>query len=63
MTITNTTFGCKLIKIMAIAKFTSVIVKVLTIEHEVQTQTILDLIIDLMPNMIFFKQFFLNIDV
>jgi hypothetical protein len=40
---------------MAIAKSTNVVVKVLTIKHEVQTQTILDLIIDLMPKMVFFK--------
>jgi len=43
--------------VVAIAKSTSVIVKVLTIEHEVQTQTILDLIIDLMPKMMFLKHF------
>jgi len=48
---------------MAIAKSTNVIEKVLTIEHEIQTQTILEVIIDLMPKMVFFKQFFLNLDV
>jgi hypothetical protein len=53
----------ELIKIMAIAKFTNVIIKVLTIKHEVQIQTILDLIIDLMPKMVIFKRLYIYIDV
>jgi len=39
---------------MAIARSTHVIVKVLTIEHKVQTQTILDVVIDLMPKIVLF---------